>query len=278
MDARLFVMHTDLLVDSIPDERLTPAARVALAVAPRDAMGHAVFRTMSGTDATLERFAWLGDGLLRANEIAHGTLSRLLHDQAAVRPDTRLRGGLAPYLRRRLADWIEAHLHEPITLGRLAELACLSEFHVARMFRTSFGLDRGAAHRPREAAAENGSAAIAAGGRCLRLRGHGPLQPPLPRGDGRAAGPLAAGDYRKLKGKPSRSVNSNLNGIKTGPGLPVSAANRQTRQVRSLISRTISSPYEASFFSPTPETPRSWSSDVGLALAISRSVASTKIT
>ncbi|MUI13954.1 helix-turn-helix domain-containing protein [Massilia dura] len=257
-------MHIDLLADSIPDARLTPAARVALAAAPRDAMGHAVFRTMSGTDAKLERFAWLGDGLaaavwerhtdeqltvysepghhtlscylgggyrverngapgqfgaprrlcslpdwhesrwmvrdslrlmhiyfmpehftrravleldreprelmlqdrtyfdnpalarlceslldapwlgtdglLRANEIAHGALSQLLHDQAAVRPDPRLRGGLAPYLRRRLADWIEAHLHEPITLGRLAELACLSEFHVARMFRTSFGL------------------------------------------------------------------------------------------------------------------------------------------
>ncbi|WP_229418736.1 AraC family transcriptional regulator [Pseudoduganella flava] len=84
---------------------------------------------------------WLGsDQLLRANEITHDALSLLLHDQAAVRPHLRLKGGLAPYLRRRLAEWIDAHLHENITLGRLAELACLSEFHLARMFRVSFGL------------------------------------------------------------------------------------------------------------------------------------------
>lgn len=257
-------MHTDLLPAPISDERLAPAARVALEAAPRDAMGHAVFRTMSGTDARLERFAWLGDGLaaavwerhtdeqltaysqpghhtlscylgggyrverngspgqfgapgrlcslpdwhesrwmvrdslrlmhiyfmpehltrravleldreprelmlqdrtyfdnpalarlceslleapwlgtdqlLRANEITHETLSQLLRDQAAVRPGLQLKGGLAPYLRRRLADWIEAHLHEPVTLGRLAEVACLSEFHLARMFRVSFGM------------------------------------------------------------------------------------------------------------------------------------------
>uniref|UniRef100_UPI00403FABDE helix-turn-helix domain-containing protein n=1 Tax=Massilia sp. METH4 TaxID=3123041 RepID=UPI00403FABDE len=252
------------LADAIPEDRLTGAARQALAAAPEDAMGHAVFRTMCGTDAKLERFAWFGDGLaaavwerhtdehltaysqpghhtlscylgggyrverngapgqfgaphrlcslpdwhesrwmvrdslrlmhiyfmpehftrravieldreprelmlqdrtyfdnpelarlceslldapwlgtdqlLRANEITHEALSRLLHDQSALRPDLRLKGGLAPYLRRRLAEWIEAHLHEPITLGRLAEEACLSEFHLARMFRTSFGL------------------------------------------------------------------------------------------------------------------------------------------
>lgn len=257
-------MNTGILPHPIPDERLAPAARAALEAAPRDAMGHAVFRTMSGTDARLERFAWLGDGLaaavwerhtdeqltaysqpghhtlscylgggyrverngapgqfgapgrlcslpdwhesrwmvrdslrlmhiyfmpeqftrravleldreprelmlqdrtyfdnpalvklfetlleapwlgtdqlLRANEITHETLSQLLHDQAALRPDLRLRGGLAPHLRRRLADWIEANLHEPVTLGRLAELACLSEFHLARMFRVSFGM------------------------------------------------------------------------------------------------------------------------------------------
>lgn len=84
---------------------------------------------------------WLGtDQLLRANEITHDALSGLLHDQAAVKPNLRLRGGLAPFLRRRLAEYIDAHLHEAITLGVLAEVACLSEFHLARMFRTSFGM------------------------------------------------------------------------------------------------------------------------------------------
>lgn len=243
---------------------MTAAARSALPTAPADALGHAVFRTMCGTDAQLERFAWLGDGLaaavwqrntddaetvysqpghhtlscylhggyrierkgapghfggpmrlcalpdwhesrwyvrdplrlvhiyfmpahltrravveldreprelmlqdrtyfddprlarlceslldapwqgtdnlLRANEIAHDALSGLLRSQAAVRPDLHLRGGLAPHLRRRLAEYIEAHLHEGLTLGRLAALANLSEFHLARMFRISFGM------------------------------------------------------------------------------------------------------------------------------------------
>ncbi len=241
-----------------------PAVRAALLSAPADALGHAVFRTMGGTDAQLERFAWLGDGmaaavwqrdtaaaetvysepghhtlscylhggyrierkgapghyggpgrlcalpdwhesswmvrdslrlvhvyfmpghftrravveldrepreltlqdrtyfdhpalarlcetlvetpwqgpdhLLRANEIAHDALSALLHSQAMLQPGLRLRGGLAPHLRRRLADFIEAHLHEPLTLGLLAQLANLSEFHLARMFRISFGM------------------------------------------------------------------------------------------------------------------------------------------
>jgi AraC family transcriptional regulator len=244
--------------------RMAPAARAALLAAPPDALGHAVFRTMSGTDAQLERFTWLGDGLaaavwqrntdlaetvysepghhtlscylhggyrierkdapghfggpgrlcslpdwhesrwyvrdplrlvhlyfmpehltrravveldreprelmlqdrtyfddpqlarlcesllevpwqgadnlLRANEVAHETLSNLLQGQCALRPGQRLKGGLAPHLRRRLADYIEAHLHEPLTLGLLAGLVNLSEFHLARMFRISFGM------------------------------------------------------------------------------------------------------------------------------------------
>ena len=78
--------------------------------------------------------------LLRANELTHEALSELLRSQSSVRRDLRLRGGLAALVRRRLADYIEAHLAEPITLGVLAQLACLSEFHLARMFRVSFGM------------------------------------------------------------------------------------------------------------------------------------------
>ncbi|NHZ61306.1 helix-turn-helix domain-containing protein [Massilia genomosp. 1] len=80
------------------------------------------------------------DDLLRANEISHEALSELLRSQAIVRRDLRLRGGLAPLVRRRLADYIEQHLAQSITLGELAQLACLSEFHLARMFRVSFGM------------------------------------------------------------------------------------------------------------------------------------------
>jgi AraC family transcriptional regulator len=84
---------------------------------------------------------WDGaDNLLRANEITHDTLSELLRSQGVLRREPRRKGGLAPAMRRRLADYIEANLAQPITLGMLAQLACLSEFHLARMFRVSFGM------------------------------------------------------------------------------------------------------------------------------------------
>jgi AraC family transcriptional regulator len=81
------------------------------------------------------------DHRLRANELAHATLSELLQSQSAhKRPDGRPRGGLAPLVRRRLADYIEHNLGGGITLGMLALQANLSEFHLARMFRISFGM------------------------------------------------------------------------------------------------------------------------------------------
>jgi AraC family transcriptional regulator len=91
--------------------------------------------------AGLARMSWQGpDDLLRANEITHETLSELLRAQAMPRPGLKLRGGLAPAVRRRLADYIEENLGRHITLGMLAQLACMSEYHMARMFRTSFGM------------------------------------------------------------------------------------------------------------------------------------------
>ncbi|MEC5161830.1 AraC family transcriptional regulator [Janthinobacterium sp. CG_23.3] len=85
--------------------------------------------------------SWQGaDALLRANEMTHAMLSHLLQSQSMRRPQAGLRGGLAPAVRRRLAEFIDAHLGQPLTLGLLAQLACLSEFHLARMFRLSFGM------------------------------------------------------------------------------------------------------------------------------------------
>lgn len=91
--------------------------------------------------AALERMPWEGaDALLRTNETTHAILSHLLQSQATLRRDASPKGGLAPAVRRRIADYIDAHLGEPLTLGRLADLACLSEYHMARMFRISFGM------------------------------------------------------------------------------------------------------------------------------------------
>lgn len=79
------------------------------------------------------------DGKLRVNETAHEVLSLLLRGQSATRAGLSLKGGLSPAVRRRLSDYIDAHLTQPITLGDLANEAALSEYHFARMFRISFG-------------------------------------------------------------------------------------------------------------------------------------------
>lgn len=64
-----------------------------------------------------------------------------------ARPRTRAAahatGGLSAVARRRVLAYIESQLDtqavEPLTVGRLASLANLSEFHFARMFRVSMG-------------------------------------------------------------------------------------------------------------------------------------------
>jgi AraC family transcriptional regulator len=80
------------------------------------------------------------DGLLRTNETAHEILSLLLQSQGVSRQGAELKGGLSVTTRRKLRDYIDAHLTQPLTLGELADVACLSEYHLARMFRISFGL------------------------------------------------------------------------------------------------------------------------------------------
>lgn len=83
------------------------------------------------------------DARLAVNSASHSALDHLvlaaarpLHRSAALRP----RGGLSGAARRRVVDWIEAHLQEQLTLSQLASQAALSEFHFARMFRVSMGV------------------------------------------------------------------------------------------------------------------------------------------
>ncbi|ESW38795.1 helix-turn-helix domain-containing protein, partial [Pseudomonas taiwanensis] len=80
-----------------------------------------------------------GERLL-ASSLAHEIVDHALLNQVGLRQGLRLKGGLAPSLRRQLVDYIEAHLDQPITLGELALRCNLSEYHFARMFRASFGL------------------------------------------------------------------------------------------------------------------------------------------
>lgn len=87
------------------------------------------------------RLGWdRGDAPLAATQIGHELLAHLAGSRLRRRPSPALDGGLAPHLRRRVLELIEAVLDEPLTLGRLAAAAGQSEFHFARMFRASVGL------------------------------------------------------------------------------------------------------------------------------------------
>ncbi|KAF1070442.1 MAG: HTH-type transcriptional regulator CdhR [Pseudomonas citronellolis] len=77
---------------------------------------------------------------LLTSSLAQELVDHLLLSQAGRRDGLRLKGGLAAVARRRLVEYIEAHLAEPLTLGELAAQVHLSEYHFARMFRQSFGV------------------------------------------------------------------------------------------------------------------------------------------
>ena len=53
---------------------------------------------------------------------------------------TSARGGLATWQQRRVAEFIEEHLGDDVSLSDLAQLVRLSPFHFARAFKQSFGV------------------------------------------------------------------------------------------------------------------------------------------
>ncbi len=77
---------------------------------------------------------------MAGNALAHEALSHLVLTHAGRAAPTDWRGGLSAQARRTVRDWIESHPESNPTLGELAALAGLSEFHFARMFRVSFGM------------------------------------------------------------------------------------------------------------------------------------------
>jgi AraC family transcriptional regulator len=62
-----------------------------------------------------------------------------VNTEAAVNVAT-LRGGLAGWQQRRVADYIEEHVTEDVSLAQLALLVELSPYHFGRAFKQSFGL------------------------------------------------------------------------------------------------------------------------------------------
>lgn len=74
------------------------------------------------------------------NSAANMLMVNLLKNHTRRLEMPRVRGGLAPGLRARLAEFIEANLDQPLTLDDLAAEAGLSPYHLAKMFKVSFGL------------------------------------------------------------------------------------------------------------------------------------------
>ena len=61
-------------------------------------------------------------------------------NNGAVAPEPSVRGGLAGWQRKRVAQYMQERLSEEVTLATLAEIAGLSQFHFVRAFKQSFGL------------------------------------------------------------------------------------------------------------------------------------------
>jgi len=51
-----------------------------------------------------------------------------------------VRGGLSPSVLNRVKEYIHGHLADPLSLAELAQIAELSEYHFARMFKQSMGI------------------------------------------------------------------------------------------------------------------------------------------
>lgn len=86
-------------------------------------------------------FATRSQQPLMAEEAINAAFVTLLGDPRYGGARSRaIRGGLSPAVRRRLLDYIEAHLDSQITLSDLASIAGLSEFHLQRMFTASCGI------------------------------------------------------------------------------------------------------------------------------------------
>ncbi|UDM52280.1 helix-turn-helix domain-containing protein [Cupriavidus sp. MP-37] len=96
---------------------------------------------LHGLSQRLAALDWqLPEARMAGNALAHEALSHLVLTHAARAAEADWRGGLSAQARRTVRDWIESHPESNPTLGELAALAGLSEFHFARMFRVSFGM------------------------------------------------------------------------------------------------------------------------------------------
>ncbi|MDQ1077892.1 helix-turn-helix domain-containing protein [Pseudoroseomonas cervicalis] len=111
------------------------------------ALPELAFGDLPGLAAPLRRLAaaLCGQDALAAEAAMHEAIAAALSPALApallpgLRPSA-LKGGLAPHLRRRILERIEAELDTPLRLEALAAMAGLSPFHFQRVFQASQGV------------------------------------------------------------------------------------------------------------------------------------------
>ena len=132
----------------LPQLQLAQAAERWFDLDPRSAtLADQIYFRDAPLEALLTRIAaadWHAtDAPLQLQQLALDVQARLLARHTVHRHSLpAVRGGLAPAARRRVLERIESGLREPfgdLSLAALADAACLSEHHFARMFKASFG-------------------------------------------------------------------------------------------------------------------------------------------
>ena len=79
-------------------------------------------------------------GAIYAEAVATQLVVHLIRNYASIKcEESRAKGGLTTVQRKRLADYVDAHLHEPLCLEQLAGAVGLGLWSFTRRFRDSFG-------------------------------------------------------------------------------------------------------------------------------------------
>lgn len=133
-------LHLYFDVDALASE----AAR-ALDADIRDLAGRELIYfedpALVGDMAALARLDWAEPAeRIRVADHAHRLAEACARRGFGLEPRRGARGGLAPAARRRVLDFVETALDQPIGIAELAEIAGRSSWHFAKTFRESLGV------------------------------------------------------------------------------------------------------------------------------------------